>query len=349
MYRLVLDYTSCIQMEFLQNQPLQSHTTMKLGGPAKYLCVVQSNQDVVDAVNFASQKSLPIMVLGGGSNIIFSDAGFNGLVIINSIDGLSIDNIDKKMVCGAGVIWDDAVKASVEAGLSGIEALSLIPGTVGGAPVNNIGAYGQEVSQTIESIEAYDLKTNEFVKLNNQQCNFSYRSSLFKNDEYGRYIIVKVTMQLKDAKDYTAPTYASLQSALGNAGITNPIIQDIRNTVIAIRSDKLPDPRTIPNTGSFFKNPIVSNQKRDELLAVYPNLVYFEFKDKTKLAAGWLIDNAGLKGYEKDGIQIYEKQALVLVNIGTRSYQALDNMKTYIQNVVKEKYGVDLEVEPELK
>jgi UDP-N-acetylmuramate dehydrogenase len=336
-------------MEFLQNQPLQSHTTMKLGGPAKYLCVAQSNQDVVDAVNFANQKSLPIMVLGGGSNIIFSDSGFNGLVIVNSIDGLSINSLDKKMACGAGVIWDDAVKASVDAGLSGIEALSLIPGTIGGSPVNNIGAYGQEVSQTIESIDAYDLKTNEFVKLSNQHCNFSYRSSLFKTDEYGRYIIVKVTMQLKDAKNYTAPTYASLQSALGKAGITDPTIQDIRNTVIAIRSDKLPDPRIIPNTGSFFKNPIVSNQKRDELLAIYPNLVYFEFKDKTKLAAGWLIDNAGLKGYEKDGIQIYEKQALVLVNIGTRSYQALDNMKTYIQNVVKEKYGVDLEVEPELK
>lgn len=336
-------------MEFLKDQPLYSHTTMRLGGPAQYLCTVTSEDDVTKAADFARKNDLKIIVLGGGSNIIFNDEGFNGLVIINNLKGLTIDISNQTLTAATGEDWDDVVKAAVQADLSGIESLSLIPGTMGGAPVNNIGAYGQEIKHTLKNLKAYDTKTSKFVFLNNDDCKFAYRDSIFKSTEHGRYIITEVTLQLKKADEYEPPTYASLQSSLTEAGIKEPDIQDIRNAVINIRSSKLPDPKLIPNTGSFFKNPIVTNQKRDELLVKYPSLAYFDYHGQTKLAAGWLIDNAGLKGYEQDGIKVYEKQALVLVNVGTRSYKALENMKNHIINVIKEKYGVELEVEPELK
>lgn len=336
-------------MEFLKDQPLYSHTTMKLGGLAKYLCTVTTEDEVIEAANFAKSNGLKIIVIGGGSNIIFNDDGFNGLVILNNLKGLSINSSTRTLTAATGEAWDDVVKAAVEANLSGIESLSLIPGTMGGAPVNNIGAYGQEIKHTLKHIKAYDTKESKFILLNNSDCKFAYRDSIFKSTEHGRYIITEVTLLLKNADEYQPPAYASLQSSLLEAGIKKPTIQDIRNAVINIRSAKLPDPKLIPNTGSFFKNPIVSNQKRDELLEKFPSLAYFDYHGKTKLAAGWLIDNAGLKGYEQDGIKVYEKQALVLVNIGTRSYKSLENMKSHIINVIKEKYGVELEVEPELK
>lgn len=335
-------------MKIYQNEPLFSKTTMRLGGPAKYLCYVTNEQEAVDATIFAKQNNLKIITIGGGSNIIFGDNGFDGLVVVNQIMGVNIDKISNILIAGAGENWDDVVKTSVEANLSGIECLSLIPGTMGGAPVNNIGAYGQEIKDTLLSIRALDTATHNFVNLNNQDCQFGYRQSIFKSSQHGRYIITAVSLKLNNASGLIVPNYASLQTALSTNNITNPTLLDIRNTVINIRNSKLPDPKIIANTGSFFKNPIVTNQKRDELIRIYPNLVYFEYNDQTKLAAGWLIDNAGLKGYHLDGIKVYEKQALVLVNEGTRSAQALFNMVKHIKTVILQKYGVNLQVEPEI-
>jgi UDP-N-acetylmuramate dehydrogenase len=335
-------------MDFFKNEPLFSRTTMRLGGPAKYLCTITNEQDLLNATIFAKQNNLKIITIGGGSNIIFGDNGFDGLVIVNQIMGVNIDKISNILIAGAGENWDDVVKASVEANLSGIECLSLIPGTVGGAPVNNIGAYGQEIKDTLLSIRALDTATNNFVNLNNQDCQFGYRQSIFKSSRHGRYVITAVSLKLNNDSGLVVPNYASLQTALNTNNITSPTLLDIRNTVINIRNSKLPDPKIIANTGSFFKNPIVTNQKRDELFKIYPNLVYFDYNGQTKLAAGWLIDNAGLKGYKLDGIKVYEKQALVLVNEGTRSAKALFRMVAHIKSVILHKYGVDLQTEPEI-
>lgn len=336
-------------MEILKNQTLATHVTMKLGGNAAYMAEVHSEDDLKNAYAYAQENKLPVMVLGGGSNIIFSDAGFDGLVIINEIKGFTIDENTGIAVSKSGTNWDGFVAACVTKNFVGIEALSLIPGTVGAAPINNIGAYGQEVKDTITRVRVFDTESGKFIEFSNEDCHFSYRNSIFKSEQYGRYIVTEVSFQLRPVtENYTPPQYASLQSALLDSGITNPTPTDVRNTVMAIRQEKLPDPTVLPNTGSFFKNPIVSKEKCNELLTQYPSMPYFQHGENMKLAAGWLIDQVGLKGYSKDGIRVYEKQALVLVNDGTRSFQSLLNMKNYILQQVYEKFGVTLEPEPEI-
>jgi UDP-N-acetylmuramate dehydrogenase len=336
-------------MQILKDQPLFSHTTMKLGGKAKYLVFINNESELIEALNYVNNNNLAFIVLGSGSNIIFGDKGFDGLVIINQIKGFEINSDSGEAWANSGESWDDFVLMTIEKSLYGIEALSLIPGTVGASPVNNIGAYGQEVSQSIKLVRAYDTIDNCFKNLSAIECNFGYRSSLFKNEQYGRFVITKVYFKLKKTdNDYKPPQYDSLLKALSNNEISHPTPIDVRNVVIDIRSAKLPDPSVIANTGSFFKNPIVDKEIKEALLSEYPDLIYFEHNNKYKLAAGWLIDKAGLKGYAKEGIRVYDKQALVLVNEGTRSYQALENMKNYIQAKIYEKYGVMLEPEPEI-
>jgi UDP-N-acetylmuramate dehydrogenase len=336
-------------MEMLKNQTLATHVSMKLGGNAAYMAEVFSEDDLRQAYSYAKENNLKIMVLGGGSNIIFGDAGFDGVVIVNEIKGFSIDKTSGIAISKSGTNWDEFVAATVDYNLAGIEALSLIPGTVGAAPINNIGAYGQEVKDTIQSVRVFDTEKVEFIEFSNEDCHFSYRNSIFKSEQYGRYIVTEVTFQLHEVTNaYEAPHYASLQTALKNGNITHPTPLDVRNIVISIRQEKLPDPLVLPNTGSFFKNPIVTKEQCNELLTKYPSMPYFEHGEAMKLAAGWLIETAGLKGYAKDGIRVYDKQALVLVNDGTRSFQSLLNMKNYIQQQVFEKFGVTLEPEPEI-
>lgn len=336
-------------MQIAHQKSLSNYVTMRLGGPAKAMAIVKTEDDLVDAVDYADQNHYPIIVIGNGSNIIFSDVGFEGLVIVNKLTGLTIDTSSGILTASSGEWWDDCVKLAVINNFSGIEALSLIPGSAGAAPVNNIGAYGQEIKDTLVRLRAYDTEAHAFIELPAVECEFSYRDSIFKTKDYGRYIITQITLQLHDAKtDYIAPNYGSLSSELLDRGVIKPTIQNVRDAVIALRSSKLPDPAVLPNSGSFFKNPIVPEALCDALLLTYPNMPYFKHSKGMKLAAGWLIDNAGLKGYKKDGIRVYEKQALVLVNDGTKSYTALDNMKKHIQQTVLDKYGIMLEPEPEL-
>ena len=336
-------------MDILKNQTLATHTTMQLGGNAQYMVAARTEDELAEAVEYAHQNQLKIMVLGTGSNIVFGDAGFNGLVILNEINGINIDPVTGIVSAKSGTKWDEFVQQCVAQNLAGIEALSLIPGTVGASPVNNIGAYGQEVKDTITKVRALDTHTNSFVELTNSECQFSYRNSIFKTGDYGRYIITEVTFQLAPVKEhFNAPHYASLQTAMQAQSITTPTVQNIRDIVIGIRQSKLPDPAVLPNTGSFFKNPIVSQEQCNALLQQYPSMPYFAHAQGFKLAAGWLIDTAGLKGYAQDGMRVYDKQALVLVNDGTRSFQSLLNMKNHIQQTVYEKFGVMLEPEPEI-
>ena len=337
-------------MELLYNQPLARHTTMQVGGAAAMMAVVTTDQELIEAVRHAKTTQTPIIVIGGGSNIIFGDAGDEGLVIVNRLQGMRIDSTTGDVTVGAGEQWDDLVQATVRENLAGIEALSYIPGSVGASPVNNIGAYGQEVKDTITHVTALDTATLQFVNISAADCKFEYRGSIFKTSSYGRYIITKVHFQLTPTATvaYAPPSYGSLQTALQNAGVQEPDVHNVRNTVIAIRKNKLPDPSVIPNTGSFFKNPIVGKSEFERLIALYPTMPYFDNPKGIKIAAGWLVEQAGLKGYSQDGIRVYEKQALVLVNDGTQSCRSVINMMHHIQQTVQKKFDVLLEPEPEI-
>lgn len=333
-------------MEILANQNLGNITTMGLGGYADFLCRVKNESDVIEAVNFAKSKSLPIITVGSGSNIIFSDNGYKGIVVINELTGLNI-GVNGFVEAFSGENWDNLVGTTVGENLSGLESLSLIPGTVGGAPVNNIGAYGQEIKDVIVSIKAYDTKEQRFVELSNEECGFQYRNSIFKSTQHGRYIITKVNLQLSlTNNEYTPPIYPSLENALSNFQKITPAT--VRQAVISVRKSKLPDPKVLPNTGSFFKNPIVTTKKAKELKEKYPEMPQYITGQKVKLPAGWLIDNAGLKNLKKYGMWIYEKQALVLVNDKAKKFADLQNMINFIKSTIAKEYGIDLEIEPEI-
>lgn len=337
-------------IQFLQDTNLSHYVTMRIGGPAKAVAELNTDQDIIDAVMYAQTNSLKLLVIGHGSNIIFGDSGFDGLVLVNKIPGLLIDRFSGTVRIGAGTNWHQVVTETVGSGLVGIEAMALIPGTAGATPINNVGAYGQEIKDTLLSIRAYDTQTLQFVDLTNADCAFSYRSSRFKTTDYGRFIISSITLQLQQAPaNYQAPSYPALQENLSQREIYYPTPEDVMRSVIAIRSIKLPDPTKLPNTGSFFKNPMVSAEQVASLLATYPSMPHYPQVDGTeKLAAGWLIEVAGLKDTRLNGMWVYERQALVLVNENAQSFADLWHMVTYIQTAVFNAFNVKLEPEPEI-
>jgi UDP-N-acetylmuramate dehydrogenase len=337
-------------MDILTDKKLANYVTMRLGGPAAVIVAVKSEQDIAKAVSFAKSQHLPIITLGSGSNIIFRDSGFHGLVIINKIPGLSLDQTSGLMQIGSGVIWNDVVQQAVSANLSGVEALALIPGTVGAAPVNNIGAYGQEIKDSLISLKAFDAESDQFVEITNTECDFSYRHSRFKNQEHGRFVICQINLQLCPTQaEYQPPNYPSLLSELKRQNIIHPTVCDVQQVVANIRRNRLPDPDRLASTGSFFKNPIANTATVSRLLKDYPAMPYFPLPDGiAKLAAGWLIEAAGLKNYRQSGIWVYDKQALVLINESARSFNDLWLMAEHIIKTVNEKFGVILETEPEI-
>lgn len=263
--------------------------------------------------------------------------------------GVTFDD-SGKITVGAGENWDEIVEKTVSAGFIGIEAMSLIPGTVGATPVNNVGAYGQEIADTLVSVRAYDTAEDSFVDISNLDCHFAYRTSRFKADDYGRFIICSVTLQLLPyvASEYTVPEYPALLEELRKEAVETPTPLDVRNAVIKVRKSKLPDPNIVANVGSFFKNPIVEQSVANALQAAYPEMPIHKYGDMYKLSAGWLIEHAGLKGERKFGILVSDKQALVLINESATTFAELTEMAEHIQKEVKQKFGVDLEPEPEL-
>jgi len=323
---------------------------MKLGGPASYLAEVHSEQEVEETAKFAKDHNLPVITLGTGSNILFKDTGFSGLIIINKIPGLFIDRPSGIVQAGGGVNWNEVVSKSVDAGLYGIEALALIPGTAGATPVNNVGAYGQEIKDTLASLRAYDTSTNQFIELNNRDCDFSYRDSRFKTKEHGRFIICQITFTLKNnLAAYQPPDYPSLKIELNKLKINKPTPKDVETVISNMRRSKLPNPAWLANAGSFFKNPQVTQEVAKNLIETYPGLPAFDQPDGTKkLSAAWLIDKAGLKNHHQNGIWVYDQQALVLVNESATSFKDLQVMQDLIINTIKSKFGVILEPEPEI-
>lgn len=336
-------------MDIHTNIPLKNFTTMKLGGPARFMVDVRTTDELVTVYRNARSKNLSIFILGGGSNVIAKDEGFSGLVIRIRIPGFETINDDVSTTTikvGAGESWDQTVKRTVDMRLTGMEALSMIPGTVGGAPVQNIGAYGQEVSETITSLEAYDSKTDTMVTLTNEQCKFSYRNSIFRSTETGRYIITSVTFKLYKSAPQP-PFYDALQTYFDQHGISMFTQQIIRDAVIAIRSEKLPDPGTTPNTGSFFKNAIIENWQLAELTTKYPDIKTYEMGDgRIKVPTGWLIEKVGLKGQLLHGMRVHDKNALVLINESASGYADLAAARDEIIGKVRDTFRIQIEQEP---
>lgn len=329
---------------------LKNYTTMKLGGNARFVVVAHTPDEVKEIYHNAGEQHLPIFILGGGSNVIARDDGYEGIVVLNRIKGFDIvaeNDATVTFKIGAGEIWDDVVKRTVDLGLSGIEAMSAIPGTAGATPVQNVGAYGQDISGVLQSLEAYDSQTEQIITLSAEDCNFSYRHSMFRGDDWGRYCIISITIMLS-RNTPTPPFYATLQSYLDEHGITIYTPQVIRDAIIAIRADKLPDPKITPNTGSFFKNAIIEEWKLQELLARFPDMPHFSMPNKHqfKIPTGWLIEQAGLKGKTFHGMHVHDKNALVLINESATSYADLAAARDKIIGDVRDLFQIQIEQEP---
>ena len=336
-------------MEIKTNIPLASLTTMKLGGPARFFAEAHSVDQIVSLYRNAKKLGQPVMVIGSGSNLIAHDEGFNGLIVRNAIPGFETIADDTKsttFTIGAGELWDAVVERTVNQNLSGIEALSAIPGTAGAAPVQNIGAYGQEIADTFVSLEAYDAQTDSLVRLTWQDCAFSYRHSIFRGSSKGRYVITSITLKLYKTKP-APPFYAGLQAYLDKHDIHDYTVQAIRSAVIDIRANKLPDPAKLPNSGSFFKNAIVEDWRLTALQEEYPDIPSFKMDDlHFKIPTGWLIEEAGLKGEVLHGIKVHTGNALVLINESAQSYANLAAAREEIITAVRDKFQITIEQEP---
>lgn len=322
---------------------------MKIGGNARFMTEVHAPQELAEVYKNSKKQNLPVFVLGGGSNVIATDKGFNGLVIRIKIPGFEVISEDSSFATikiGAGENWDMVVEKAVQMNLSGIEAMSAIPGTAGAAPVQNTGAYGQEIADTLVSLEAYDSQTDSFVTLLNEECGFSYRNSIFRDKEYGRYVITSITLKLSKTLPQP-PFYDSLQRYLDEHNIKIYTQEIIRNTVIAIRKEKLPDPKVIPNTGSFFKNGLVEKWQLENLKNINPDTPTYDMGDGTyKVPSGWLIEQVGLKGQALHGMKVYDKNALVLVNESAKSYDDLALARDEIIGKVRDTFHIQIEQEP---
>ena len=340
-------------MYIQENVPLQAFSTMRLGGRAAYLSEVNERQDIVSLVSWAKKRELPIIMIGDGSNIVWRDEGFEGLILVNHQMGFEVTEIDENTIyltIGAGENWDSVVKRVVDMGYNGIAELSLIPGTAGATPIQNVGAYGGEISNTLVTIEAYDLQTDKYINMKASECEFGYRTSRFKTTDKGRYMIVSLTLLLTKSK-LLQPFYSSVQKHFDDNGISNPSVQDLRDAVIAIRTAKLPDVKTVANNGSFFANPVVSRDKLMQLLDNFPQIKHWPTDDdKVKISAAWLLEQAGFNDFhdEETGMATWPNQALVLVNEKAGNTADLLKFKQKILDAVQLKFDITLVQEPEL-
>ena len=320
-------------------------TTMRVGGNARYLVRIKSLADLRSAVAFARSRNLPIFVLGGGSNMLVPSKGFSGLVLKIEFKGISYeeDGSTVQVIAGAGEVWDEVVRGAVARGLWGIENLSLIPGTIGGAVVQNIGAYGAEARDTIAWVEAFDMQIMKIKKFSRDECAFGYRESIFKKNS--NLIVVRAAFNL--THDSTPRIgYQDVKTFFAEKKINIPTLADIRNAVVAIRTAKMPTAR-LGTAGSFFKNPVVSAEEFERLVKVYPEIKAYPQGDGTvKLSAAWLLDKVGgFRGYRQGDAGVYEHQALILVNYGTATTENILSLAREMKNVIKEKTNVSLEEE----
>ncbi len=338
-------------MKILEKVDLKKYSGLAIGGTARFFAEIKTNNDMREAWHEARERETSLFPIGDGTNTIFTDAEHNHLFIrivndevFKTYDGPEFTNI----TVGAGKNWDALVAWSVENNLAGIEALSAIPGTVGAAPIQNIGAYGSEVSQTITSVEVFNTIDGTFLTLQNPQCEFAYRDSFFKKN-LGKFIILRVSFQLSK-KAPEIPQYKDVQLYFLEQGKKTAALSEIRNSIIEIRARKLPDVSRVPNCGSFFKNPIITKKQLADMLTRFPELPSFNFSEDTvKLYAGWLIEKVDLKGAMLGAIHVYAKNALVLTNPNRNAtFLELETAITHIQKSVRNVFGIELEVEPNI-
>jgi UDP-N-acetylmuramate dehydrogenase len=335
-------------MQIQHNVSLQPYNTFGIDTKANLFTIVKSEADIVLLANSEEFKSNSTLMLGGGSNILLTK-DYNGLVIKNEIDGISIiseDDTKIKLAVGSGVNWHQFVLYCIDHNWCGVENLSLIPGCVGAAPIQNIGAYGVEVKDAITGVRFYNIEKKCFEDYNNEDCKFGYRESVFKKDLKNNFFITTVYFELKKQAEINI-SYGAIKTELEKNNITNPTIKDVSNAVIAIRSSKLPDPKLIGNAGSFFKNPTISIVHFEKLKLNFPNIVGYPNKDNTtiKIAAGWLIESCGLKGIRVGNTGCHQLQALVLVNYGNATGNEIFNYSEAVIQQVKSKFDISLERE----
>ena len=335
-----------------ENVPLADLTTFKIGGGARFFSRAESETEIVEALEFAGQNDLSVFILGGGSNVLIADEGFDGLVLQIGLKGVSTfagKNGTVYVTAQAGEDWDEFVKVCVEKNLAGIECLSGIPGFVGGTPVQNVGAYGQEVSATIVSVRCFDRRTKEFRELTGAECGFGYRSSIFNTTSKNRYIVLSVTYALQSNGEPKI-AYADLRNYFGEE---KPTLAETRNAVLKIRSAKsmVIDAADIntKSAGSFFKNPIVVKEQFEKMRASRGDEIpgYAVGSDRIKIPAAWLIEKSGFqKGYVKGNVGLSTKHTLAIVNLGNAAAKDVLSLKDEIQARVKELFNVELEPEP---
>lgn len=328
-------------IHILEQISLAQFTTMRVGGSARYFVRVKNTEELFEAILFATDKKIPIFILGGGSNILVSENGFPGLVIKIEFNGLTYET--NRVTAGAGVSWDDVVRDVVSRNLWGIENLSLIPGTVGGAAVQNIGAYGVEARETISSVEAFDIEKMKIKTFLRDECEFGYRQSIFKKNK--NLIVTQVTFNL--AQNGTPRIdYEDVKKYFDERGGATPSLLEIREAIVAIRTVKMPT-HPLGTAGSFFKNPVVDISQYEALKIKFPEIkTYMQDNDRVKLSAAWLIDHVGKwKGFRRGDAGVHERQALILVNYGTASADEMLSLAREMKEDIKEKTGVTLEEE----
>ena len=334
-------------MNIIENYPLLKLNTFGVDVKAKYFTSINTINELIEVTKTNLFKDLELLILGGGSNILFTK-DFDGLVILNNIKGKEIIDQNQQSIflkIGAGENWHELVMYCVDNGWGGIENLSLIPGNTGTAPMQNIGAYGVEIKETFIELEALEISSGKIVKFNNSDCEFGYRESVFKNKMKNQYIILNITLELKKNPVLNI-NYGDVKAILESQNIKNPTIKEVSNAIISIRQSKLPDPKKIGNSGSFFKNPIVSLNQLELIKKKYPNVVNYEINENEfKIAAGWLIERAGWKGKKFNNYGIHEKQALVLVNYGLANGMEIFELSEKIILDIKDKFGITLERE----
>jgi len=327
---------------------LASYTTFRIGGPARFFCIVRSEEELVQAVTLARRKKYRILLLGGGSNVLISDDGFPGLVIKNEIFGKGIVHLGGNKFClsvNSGETWDEIVETAVNNGLYGLENLSAIPGTVGAAPVQNIGAYGSDVSQTITCVRALDLKKLKFVEFSNKECKFSYRDSLFKQKK-GCYVITRVDFILTENGKVNID-YKDLKEFFTKK--PHPSLIDVRKAVMNIRRKKFPDWKLWGTAGSFFTNPIIIKSRYIKLKRRYPELpCYPEPNGRVKIPLGWILEHiCHVKGYMENDVGSYKKQALVIIAKPNATASQIVSYSERLMKLVKFHTGLEITAEVE--
>jgi len=335
-------------MIFQENISLAKLTTMRVGGPARFFCIVCTIPELKEAVLFSKKKNLPIFILGEGSNVIVSDEGFDGLVIKLAFRGCEIrstNNSLKSLVVFTGEQWDDVVSFSVSKNLYGLENLSLIPGTAGAAPIQNIGAYGQEIRDTLEWVEVFDIKTMQILTLGNSECGFTYRDSIFKRNEGRNFIVLRIAFALSVKKNLFLD-YKDIKNYFIANKHLSPTLREIRRAVIAIRSAKLPNIKEAGTAGSFFKNVVVSNVYYKDLRKEYPNLPNYQEKEGVKISIAWVLDHLLNLNSTRDGrVGLHPTQPLVIVHYGGGTAKEIKNFAEKIRTQVKNKIGIKPEYE----